>query len=198
MGCPHCTHACFGLQQCQQRAAAIWCISSQACPPPRYCFSACSRSTGSAGCLTAQLHHMVLTMHGAGWFTRCRREITSVGVIEDVDPPNPLVVLPLSSCPLKCSLQGGCVRRQHGSGSEILPFCACHYGFTGRHVTHVTPARCGVHAGHLLCAPANRFDTPLTGYQLDVQAGQDRVWPSCLPTVKPRPDGAALPSLRFC
>lgn len=90
---------------------------------------------------------MMLDSTAAPWcwlFIRCRSEITSVGIIEDVDPPNPLVVLPLSSCPLKCSLQGGCVRREHGSGSEILPFCSCHYGFAGRHVTQVTQARCGV------------------------------------------------------
>lgn len=56
-----------------------------------------------------------------------REDITDVGIIEDVDPLHPLVVLPLGSCPLKCSFQGACVRRKE----EVLPFCTCHYGFTG-------------------------------------------------------------------
>lgn len=71
----------------------------------------------------------------AGWprFSACfcfllhREEMTEVGIIEDVDPVNPLVALPLSSCPLKCSSQGGCVRRK----DEVLPFCTCRYGFQG-------------------------------------------------------------------
>lgn len=58
--------------------------------------------------------------------------MTEVGIIEDIDPVNPLVALPLSSCPLKCSAQGGCVRRKE----EVLPFCACHYGFQGEHLQH--------------------------------------------------------------
>lgn len=57
----------------------------------------------------------------------CRQEVVDAGIIEDVDPANPLVVLPLSSCPLKCSMHGGCVRRKE----EVLPWCVCHYGFTG-------------------------------------------------------------------
>lgn len=36
------------LQQCLQHTAVTWRISSHACPPPRYCCSACSRSTRSA------------------------------------------------------------------------------------------------------------------------------------------------------
>lgn len=38
-----------------------------------------------------------------------------------------LAALPLSACPERCSLQGGCVRRKNGGE----PHCLCHYGFAG-------------------------------------------------------------------
>lgn len=55
--------------------------------------------------------------------------MVDVGIVEDVDPVNPLVVLPLSSCPLKCSMRGGCVKHKD---DDTVPFCICHYGYTGR------------------------------------------------------------------
>lgn len=57
----------------------------------------------------------------------CRPSITNV-VVEDIGGFDSLIALPIGSCPLQCSLQGSCVR----SPQDMLPFCVCHYGFTGK------------------------------------------------------------------
>lgn len=56
-----------------------------------------------------------------------REDVVEVGIVDEIAGEEPLVAVPGSSCPLHCNSQGACVQKK----SEGIPFCACHYGFSG-------------------------------------------------------------------